>query len=250
MSDTPASKRGWGPGWPNCQPGTIATLTRPDGLRLPLRKEIIPLVAWLITETERRGYDVRPGQTWGYACRPIRGYQVASTHSWGLAIDINAPANPMLHGRPGWAAVHAAGRTDMPQWMPPLWNKYGFRWGGDYASRQDAMHYEFMGTPADAAHFTSLIAAPAPAPRPFRTFARDATDAAIYAKGGQPTQVSDLQRLLGVTADGIYGPKTVAAVVAFKTQAAWTTADGRKNDRTSTVDARLIDALLHLGGKH
>lgn len=88
-----------------------------------------------------------------------------------------------------------------------------------------------------------------PAPRPFRTFAKNATDAGIYAKGGQPTQVSDLQRLLGAKQDGIYGPKTVAAVVAFKTKAAWTTADGKKNDRTSTVDARFFDALRNLG-KH
>ncbi|HNE38229.1 MAG TPA: M15 family metallopeptidase [Microthrixaceae bacterium] len=158
MSD--ASDRGWGPGWPNCQSGTIATLTRPDGLRLPLRREILPLVAWLIDETERRGYDVHPNETWGYACRPIRGYQKPSNHSWGLAIDINAPANPMLHGVPGWKALHTSGRTDMPEWMPALWKLYGFRWGGDYRSRQDAMHYEFMGTPADAARYIAKIQAP------------------------------------------------------------------------------------------
>jgi hypothetical protein len=43
----------------------------------------------------------------------------------------------------------------MPTWMPPLWNQFGFRWGGTYSSKKDAMHYEFMGTPADAAHHTA-----------------------------------------------------------------------------------------------
>jgi hypothetical protein len=155
-----AQGRGWGPGWPNCQVGSIVTLTRSDGLRQPIRREIAALVAWLIDETERRGYDVRPDWTWGYACRAIRGSNTASNHSWGLAIDINAPTNPMLYGKPGWQALHDAGRTDMPAWMPPLWNQYGFRWGGDYASRQDAMHYEFMGTPADAAAETAKITQP------------------------------------------------------------------------------------------
>ena len=145
-----ASARGWGPGWPNCQVGKISTLTRKDGLRIPLRTEIISLVAWLIDETERRGYDVKPGQTWGYACRAIRGYNVPSNHSWGLAIDINAPTNPM-----GSTLI-----TDMPRWMPELWAQYGFRWGGSYTGRKDAMHYEFMGTPTDAARYIAKIQAP------------------------------------------------------------------------------------------
>jgi hypothetical protein len=98
-------------------------------------------VAWLIDETEKRGYDVKPGQTWGYACRAIRGSSSPSNHSWALAIDINAPTNPM-----GSRLI-----TDMPAWMPKLWEAHGFRWGGTYRSRPDAMHYEFMLTPADAA---------------------------------------------------------------------------------------------------
>lgn len=152
MSD--ASTRGWGTGWPNCQTGKIKTLVRKDGLRLPLREEIIPLVAWLIDETERRGYDVRPDWTWGYACRSIRGYNTPSNHSWGLAVDINAPVNPM-----GSTLI-----TDMPKWMPELWAKYGFRWGGSYTGRKDAMHYEFMGTPADAARYIAQIKAPVAVP--------------------------------------------------------------------------------------
>lgn len=120
--------------------GTIKTLVRSDGLRLPIRLEILELVALLIDETERRGYDVKPGQTWGNSCRKIRNSSSWSNHAWGLAIDINAPSNPMTNRL----------ITDMSSWMPALWKSYGFRWGGDYRGRKDAMHYEFLGSVADA----------------------------------------------------------------------------------------------------
>ena len=70
----------------------------------------------------------------------------------------------MLHGVPGWKALHTSGRTDMPEWMPALWKLYGVPVGGDYSSRQDAMHYEFMGTPADAARYIAKIQAPRSSP--------------------------------------------------------------------------------------
>jgi hypothetical protein len=49
----------------------------------------------------------------------------------------------------------------MPTWMPLLWNRYGFAWGGNYnddgrSGKADSMHYEFMGTPADADAMTAL----------------------------------------------------------------------------------------------
>lgn len=59
----------------------------------------------------------------------------------------------------------------MPPWMPALWGRYGFRWGGDYVrSKKDAMHYEYMDTPDMAAFHTDLarreLSTPTPAPQP------------------------------------------------------------------------------------
>lgn len=84
-------------------------------------------------------------------CRAIAGTNVSSNHAWALAVDINSLANPFTRPR----------RTDMPPWMPPLWNRYGFAWGGNYNNNgttgpADSMHYEFMGTPADADAVTAL----------------------------------------------------------------------------------------------
>ena len=109
------------------------------------------LVGLLIAETENRGYLLRAGQCWGYVCRAIAGIAVASNHSWGLAVDINSLANPYQFPR----------RTDLPTWMPLLWNRYGFAWGGNYNDdgqygKADSMHFEFMGTPADADAMTAL----------------------------------------------------------------------------------------------
>jgi len=143
-----AAARGWGVGWPTDRRRdmswiTVRGVTCPNGVH----KTLAPLVAWLLEETLRRGYKLVPGWCWGYACRPISGTARASNHSWGLAVDLNAPTNP-----------HTSKLvTDMPKWMVDLWEDYGFRWGGRYTSRPDAMHYEFMGTPAEALELTKGI---------------------------------------------------------------------------------------------
>lgn len=141
MSD--AEARGWGPGWPTPRVKDMAWITV-RGVTMPngVHKLIAPIVTMLLEETMRRGYALTPGWCWGYANRPISGSATASNHSWGLAVDLNAPTNP--HRRPL--------TTDMPRWLPELWETWGFRWGGSYTGKPDAMHYEFMGSPTDARH--------------------------------------------------------------------------------------------------
>lgn len=138
-----AEQRGWGKGFPanrvkDMQPVEVA------GVKVSVNRAIAPLVRFLMEETERRGYHLKVGQCWGYANRAIRGSKTnaPSNHSWGLAIDINAPTNPQTDKLV----------TDMPDWMPKLWKEWGFGWGGDYKppTKKDAMHYEFTGTPDDA----------------------------------------------------------------------------------------------------
>jgi LAGLIDADG-like domain len=86
----------------------------------------------------------------GFGAFTLDGWLLTG-NSWALAIDINSLANPYQFPR----------RTDMPTWMPLLWNRYGFAWGGNYNNdgsngKADSMHYEFMGTPADADAMTAL----------------------------------------------------------------------------------------------
>lgn len=202
VNRTSASARGWGNGWPKCQQDRLVRVRRDDGLDIPVHEAIAQLVTLMIDETERRGYDVKVGQTWGFACRAIRGTNVPSNHSWGLAVDINAPSNP----------YREEFRSDMPPWMPRLWWSYGFFWGGWYRSIKDPMHYEFLGAPEDARAQTRRakhgLGRGRPVPYPFYGESSDrvrATQVQLALLGFDPGAI-----------DGIYGPDTRAAVKRFE----------------------------------
>lgn len=145
-----ADARGWGPGWPNSQAGRMVGLNV-SGVSFPagVREELRDLVVLLLEESEARGYvTLHPGWCWGFADRPIKtasgGYtNTPSNHSWGIAIDVNAPVNGF-----------GSSSHTIPQAMASLWNDYGFRWGGNYSGTKDWMHFEFMGTPGDARDMT------------------------------------------------------------------------------------------------
>jgi hypothetical protein len=152
----------FGTGWPQGNPN-IVTLVRSDGLRIPVHRELAELTLLLMDATEAMGYDIKPGETWGYANRNISGTSTASNHSWGTADDINAPSNP--YASADWHNRNARGTfpfglrlvTDIPEKVIALWEKYGYRWGGRYSSKPDPMHFEFMGTVADARRLTEAF---------------------------------------------------------------------------------------------
>jgi hypothetical protein len=212
----------WGTGWPNCDRRNIVTLVRADGLRLPVHRHLVGLVSILLDLTEMAGYNVRPDWTWGYACRAIAGTSTPSNHSWGTAVDINAPVNPRR--RPL--------TTDLPGQVRDLWKNHGFRWGGDYASSTpDPMHFEFMLSIADAVTIETRLrrflanagGAPAPVPpqrpRPFRPGPRPYPGR--FQRGDEGRGVRVWQQVLrerGYTlaADGDFGKITDAAVRSWQ----------------------------------
>lgn len=170
-----ADARGWGPGWPDCDRSSWVPLSilSIEGklVRLPshrvrsdagnlvfeeevefpgsVREEIHELVSLLLQVSERRRHiNLQPGWCWGGGCRAIKRADgtltdTPSNHSWGLALDINAPEN-----------VFGGSTHTIPTAMARLWNGYGFRWGGNYPDTKDWMHFEFMGTPAEARAMT------------------------------------------------------------------------------------------------
>lgn len=85
-------------------------------------------------------------ETGAYNCRKITGGSNWSLHAYGIAADINARTNPY-----GQALV-----TDMPFAMVEAIKAIRtnseaaiFRWGGDYRSIKDAMHYEVIASPEE-----------------------------------------------------------------------------------------------------
>ncbi|WP_433291107.1 M15 family metallopeptidase [Actinoplanes sp. CA-030573] len=159
-----AKGKGWGDGWPANRSKDMARVKADrSGTRVNVHRRVAPLVDILLDETERRGYRLDPHTCGGYANRATRKSRKPSNHSWGLAVDLNWHRNPE-----NW---HGVLHTDLPSWVVPLWNRYGFAWGGNYKGKhKDPMHFEFMGAPADAddmlarARREILGHKPAPAP--------------------------------------------------------------------------------------
>lgn len=148
MTD-PADK-GWGAGWPVDRTADMVQLIV-AGSSFPagVNARIAELMSIMLEVSIDEGWLVlKPGWSWGYANRPIKtadgGFTtVPSNHSWGLALDINAPENPF------GGTAHK-----IPEAMARLWESYGFGWGGRYSGTRDWMHFEYLGTPAQAEKHT------------------------------------------------------------------------------------------------
>jgi len=81
---------------------------------------------------------------WGYAYRMVRGNPTKlSCHSSGTAIDLNATKHPL-----GKYDTFDAAKVPM---IRALAKKYGLKWGGDFKTRPDDMHFEINIGPAKVA---------------------------------------------------------------------------------------------------
>lgn len=91
--------------------------------------------------------NVEPVTTLGsYNYREIRGYEGSNTisnHGSGTAIDINASKHPL--GATNTVSALTAARITAKA------ASLGLRWGGNYRSRKDAMHFEVIFAPTAAA---------------------------------------------------------------------------------------------------
>ncbi len=70
---------------------------------------------------------------------------VVSTHTWGIAFDVNAVTNPMLTNCPLTDARRRfdEGYFDIPRAWVEAWRRAGFVWGGDFTGRVfDPMHFQ------------------------------------------------------------------------------------------------------------
>jgi hypothetical protein len=80
---------------------------------------------------------------WAYAFRMVRGTtDKLSCHSSGTAIDLNATKHPL-----GKRGTFPAEKVPM---IRALSKKYGLKWGGDFKSRADEMHWEVEISPVKA----------------------------------------------------------------------------------------------------
>lgn len=64
-----------------------------------------------------------------------------STHSWGIAFDVNWDKNFVVAANAP-QTVRAAG-CDLPKEFVNAFKKRGWNWGGDWLSVKDYMHFQF-----------------------------------------------------------------------------------------------------------
>ena len=128
-------------GWTaSADPNEIAVKSYPvKGTKIKLRcaEKCAPLLVGFAEEFHALIEPIDEGSLddWGYCFRMVRGsLNNLSNHSSGTAIDLNASKHPL--GKVGTFS------NDKVPMIRALAKKYGLRWGGDYKSRADEMHFE------------------------------------------------------------------------------------------------------------
>jgi len=105
--------------------------------KLRCAESVGPLLAAFAAEFHELIEPIDEGtfDDWGYAFRMVRGStDRLSCHSSGTAIDLNATKHPL-----GKVGTFPAEKIPM---LRALAKKYGLKWGGDFKSRPDDMHFE------------------------------------------------------------------------------------------------------------
>lgn len=82
---------------------------------------------------EKEGLGVFSGD---WVVRQMRGGRATSMHAYALAVDFNAPRNPLGAGE---------GETlfKRDSLIVRVFEKHGWTWGGRWRGRRDAMHFQF-----------------------------------------------------------------------------------------------------------
>ena len=99
--------------------------------------------------------SMRANNTSAFNFRPASGMSRLSSHSTGMAIDINPLYNPLVKERGGRTMFYpsnAEAYIDRSKYFPykiekgdmcvRLFKKHGFSWGGDWKSSKDYQHFE------------------------------------------------------------------------------------------------------------
>ena len=109
--------------------------TRVSARSLRCHRLLVPLYEALFADIHARGlWHAIKTTAGGYTWRMKRGQSKPSTHSWGIAFDLNDRTNAM--GTPG----------DMDPALVALIESHGFVWGGRWSGAyKDPMHFQYCG---------------------------------------------------------------------------------------------------------
>jgi D-alanyl-D-alanine carboxypeptidase len=101
--------------------------------RMTCHKRMVEIFASVFDRLQARGLQSKIVSFGGcFAFRQQRRGTKLSTHSWGIAIDLNTATNPQ--GSAG----------DMDAGVIEIFRGAGFEWGGDWPGKlRDGMHFQF-----------------------------------------------------------------------------------------------------------
>lgn len=190
----------------------IRDVVVPNGV---LAGPVAVVFRWLAREYDRRVERLIKGTCWGWYDKNIEGSTTISNHASATAIDLNADQNPM--GVPTRKVLTEDQIAECHKLEVESDNV--LRWGGDYVTRPDAMHWEIVGTPAAVRRLAIRITTGANMPmaglRPMDIGMPMLRQGDDDAKLGGYDTITRMQRILLIEADGIWGPKTTAAIAAW-----------------------------------
>jgi hypothetical protein len=133
----------------------IAAYTVPTtDIRVALRKgDVSVVLLYVLEEFHLTVQPLRKIDTGGYAERVIRGGVSLSNHASGTAIDARWNDHPL--GRRGtFTSAQVRAIRDILEFCGRA-----VRWGGDYITRADEMHFEIVAPPAKVAQVAEKIRA-------------------------------------------------------------------------------------------
>ena len=194
----------------------IASYKVPGG-KLAIRKgDVATVLVYVATRFHNEVEPLKWPGNWGYAERKIRGGRSLSNHASGTAIDLNAPKH--------WLGARNTFTKKQVAAIRRILRDCGgvVRWGGDYRSRKDEMHFEINASPARVKKAAQAIRKRGKAPVKASSGSSSSTSwktvkyGDLLKKGVKGEPVKDLQKAVGVKADGYFGAGTEKAVKAFQ----------------------------------
>lgn len=150
------------------------------------------------------------GWCWGGENRNIAGTSRKSFHAFGLAIDLNAPANP--HG-----TRYSPGNNVLPSNTGAIVKPFGIEWGGDWdVSSLDRMHLGVHLTPAEVKKLVDAKTGPSVPDNTYDTYYHGQPATRTIQKFSSGDDVKSLQDTLNqwypshkqLSVDGFFGSLT------------------------------------------
>jgi len=210
---------------PNSQNGwPVATTTQQDdepligSIEVPngvLKGNVAVIFRWLATEYNKRVEPLQAGECWGWFVKKIEGSNSYSNHASGTAVDFNAPDNPM--GVPTKKVMTAAQIAECHNLEDE--SNDVLRWGGDYVTRPDAMHWEIVGSRAAASKLAKKIKGTPAEKTP--VMQEMIVRVPLIAEGDRDdlltgyNTITRIQRIVLAKDDGWWGPKTTERIAAW-----------------------------------